>query len=32
MGPCNGGTVAHGFNPPSGSHGTSRPMVRPVTY
>lgn len=32
MGPGNGGTVAHGFNPPSGSYGTSRPMVRPVTY
>ena len=32
MGPGNGGTVAHGFNGPSGSWCTSRPMVRPVTY
>lgn len=31
MGPGNGGTVAHGFNPPSGSYGTRCPEVRPVT-
>ena len=31
MGPGNGGTVAHGFNAPSGPICTLCPIVRPVT-